>query len=41
MKAKPSKGHAIVETPTTTVVVPPSFICTIDKYDTSTLRKED
>jgi N-methylhydantoinase A/oxoprolinase/acetone carboxylase beta subunit len=35
------KGHAIVETPTTTIVVPPEFICTIDKYGTYILRKED
>jgi N-methylhydantoinase A/oxoprolinase/acetone carboxylase beta subunit len=35
------KGHAIVETPTTTIVIPPGFICSLDKYGTYILRKED
>jgi len=35
------KGHAIVETSTTTIVIPPDFNCTIDKYSTYILRKED
>jgi len=35
------KGHAIVETPTTTIVIPPKFICTVDKYGTYILKKED
>jgi N-methylhydantoinase A len=35
------KGHAIVETPTTTIVIPPGFTCSLDKYGTYILKKED
>jgi N-methylhydantoinase A len=35
------KGHAIVETPTTTIVIPPHFVCTVDQYGTYILTKED
>jgi N-methylhydantoinase A len=33
------KGHAIVETPTTTLVIPPGFVCTVDQYGSYILRK--
>lgn len=34
------QGHAIVETPSTTIVVPPGFACTVDPYGTFVLRRE-
>jgi len=34
------QGHAIVEEPTTTIVIPPGFTCDIDQYGNYILRKE-
>lgn len=34
------KGHAIVETPTTSIVIPPGFTCKIDPYGTYILNRE-
>ena len=34
------QGHAIVEEPTTTVVIPPGFSCTVDPYGNYILKKE-
>ncbi len=34
------RGPAIVEEPTTTVVVPPSFTCTVDPYRSYVLRRQ-
>jgi N-methylhydantoinase A len=34
------QGHAIVEEPTSTLVVPPGFTCTIDPYGNTILKRE-
>ena len=34
------RGNAIIEEPTTTIVIPPGFICSIDRYGNYILRKE-
>ncbi|MCF8095319.1 MAG: hydantoinase/oxoprolinase family protein [Desulfobacteraceae bacterium] len=34
------KGHAIIEEPTTTVVIPPDFTCNVDQYGNYILNKE-
>jgi N-methylhydantoinase A len=34
------KGHAIVETPSTTIVIPPGFTCNVDQYGTYILKRE-
>ena len=34
------KGHAIVETPTSTLVIPPGFTCSVDQYGTYILNRE-
>lgn len=34
------KGHAVVETPTTTIVVPPGFACEVDQFGTFVVKRE-
>jgi len=34
------QGHAIVEEPTTTIVIPPGFVCNIDQYGNYILDRE-
>jgi N-methylhydantoinase A len=34
------QGHAIVEEPTSTIVIPPGFTCTIDPYGNTLLKRE-
>jgi N-methylhydantoinase A len=34
------QGHAIVEEPTTTIVIPPGFACSIDQYGNCILKRE-
>jgi N-methylhydantoinase A len=34
------QGHAIVEEPTSTIVIPPNFTCTIDPYGNTVLKRE-
>jgi N-methylhydantoinase A len=34
------QGHAIVEEPTSTIVIPPGFTCTIDAYGNTLLKRE-
>lgn len=34
------RGHAIVETPTTTIVIPPDFKCTVDQFGTYILTNK-